>query len=432
MGSTTDPRLRSWIPVESGSHFSIQNLPYGVFRPRPDEAPRVGVAIGDFVLDLGALEERGTFAGPALAGQQVFNRPSLNAFMTLGRPAWREARETISRLLREDAPALRGDVSLRDDAALRARALVSQSHVELLLPVEIGDYTDFYSSREHATNVGEMFRGRDNALMPNWLHLPVAYHGRSSSVVVSGTDFHRPQGQAKRDADPAPTFGPSRWLDFELEMGVVIGQGNGLGAPIPVERAAEHVFGLVLVNDWSARDIQRWEYQPLGPFLAKNFLTSVSPWVVTLNALEPFRAAGPAQDPLPLPYLQYRGAQAYDIHLEVWLQGEKMAAPHRVSATNFKYLYWNLCQHIAHHTANGCNLRTGDLLASGTISGPEPGQRGSLLELAWQGKNPVAFSNGETRVSLLDGDRVTMTGWCQADGYRVGFGDVTGRVLPAR
>jgi fumarylacetoacetase len=297
--------------------------------------------------------------------------------------------------------------------------------------VDIGDYTDFYSSREHATNVGTMLRGPENSLMPNWLHLPVAYHGRASSVVVSGTDLYRPMGQAKPPSADAPTFGPSRSLDFELEMGFFIGPGNDLGRPIPIEQAREHIFGMVLVNDWSARDIQAWEYQPLGPFLAKNFGTSISPWVVTLDALEPFRTAGPAQDPQPLPYLRSVGNWAYDIHLEVSLQGEKMAQQHRICTSNMRYMYWNICQQLAHHTVNGCNLRTGDLLASGTISGKAPDSYGSLLELSWKGTKPLAFPNGETRTFLQDGDRVTMTGWCQGDGYRVGFGKVTGKILPA-
>ncbi len=420
--------MRSFIPVDADSHFPIQNLPYGVFRPRGGSTPRIGVAIGDKVLDLKVLEATGYFNGPALVGRRVFNQPSLNAFMALGRPAWREARATISRLLGADDP------TLRDNPSLRQQVLFPRSGVDLLLPAEIGDYTDFYSSREHATNVGTMFRGGENALMPNWLHLPVAYHGRASSVVVSGTDFHRPLGQTNPDDAPAPSFGPSQWLDFELEVGFFIGPGNALGEPIPVDRAAEHIFGMVLVNDWSARDIQKWEYQPLGPFLSKSFITSISPWVVTLDALEPFRVAGPPQDPQPLPYLQSHGDWTYDIHLEVTLQGEAMPEPHRICASNFKHLYWNMCQQVAHHTIAGCNLRPGDLLASGTISGPdaEGASRGSLLELASQGTQPIEFPNGERRAALLDGDRVTMTGWCQGEGYRVGFGEVTGRVLPAR
>jgi fumarylacetoacetase len=425
MNPTTDPALRSWVPVPAESHFPIQNLPYGVFRRRAGGPPRLGVAIGEAVLDLALLQEHGLLRGPAVGDGQVFREAVLNPFMALGRAAWSEVRSLLSRLLRADEPAL------RDNAALRERALVPMAEVEMLLPAAIGDYTDFYSSREHASNVGIMLRGPENALMPNWLHLPVAYHGRASSVVVSGTDLHRPLGQTKADDAPAPTFGPSRSLDFELEMGLFVGPGNALGQPIPIEKAPEHIFGMVLVNDWSARDIQKWEYQPLGPFLAKSFGTSISPWVVTLDALEPFRTAGPKQEPAPLPYLRSPGDWAFDIHLEVALQGAQMARPHLICRSNFQYLYWNVCQQLAHHTVNGCNLRPGDLLASGTISGPTPDSFGSLLELAWKGTRPLAFPNGEQRVFLQDGDRVTMTGWCQGAGYRVGFGEVTGRVLPA-
>jgi fumarylacetoacetase len=423
MDPTTDPALRSWVAVAPESHFPIQNLPYGVFRPRPGDLPRVGVAIGDHVLDLAALEAAGLLDTPALRGRAVFGQPALNDFMALGRRAWREARETISRLLRHDEPAL------RDNADLRASALVPMAQAELLLPVEIGDYTDFYSSREHATNVGIMMRGPDNALQPNWLHLPVAYHGRASSVVVSGTDVRRPKGQTKAENAPAPTFGPSRGLDFELEMGFFVGPGNALGQPIPIEQAPEHIFGMVLVNDWSARDVQRWEYVPLGPFLAKNFATTISPWVVTLDALAPFRTAGPKQEPQPLPYLRSPGDWAFDVHLEVLLQTATMDSPHILCRSNAKYLYWNVCQQLAHHAVNGCNLRTGDLLASGTISGPTPDSYGSLLELAWKGTKPIELPDGERRVFLQDGDRVTLTGWCEGQGYRVGFGEATGRVI---
>jgi fumarylacetoacetase len=424
MDPTTDPELRSWVPVAPDSHFPIQNLPYGVFR-RAGDCPRIGVAIGDHVLDLAVLEAAGLFETPALRGRAVFGQATLNDFMSLGHPAWREARATISRLLRHDESAL------RDNPHLLASALVAQANVELLQPVAIGDYTDFYSSREHATNVGIMLRGPDNALQPNWLHLPVAYHGRASSVVVSGTEVRRPKGQTKADDALAPTFGPSRSLDFELEMGFFVGPGNQLGQPIAIERAAEHIFGMVLVNDWSARDIQRWEYVPLGPFLAKNFATTISPWVVTLDALEPFRTAGPKQDPTPLPYLCSPGDWAYDVHLEVHLQSATMDRPCVLSRSNAKYLYWNICQQLAHHAVNGCNLRTGDLLASGTVSGPTADSYGSMLELAWKGTKPIELPNREKRVFLQDGDRVTLTGWCQGAGYRVGFGEATGQVMAA-
>src|SRR5262245_57701491 len=415
---------QAFVPVAADSHFPLQNLPYGVFRPRAGGQPRVGVALGDWVVDLSALAGSGLLNTPALRGESVFDRGSLNAFAALGRPAWREVRARLTQLLSADEP------TLRDDAALRSRVLVPMADCEMLLPVEIGDYTDFYSSREHATNVGIMMRGPANALQPNWLHLPVAYHGRASSVVVSGTDLHRPLGQTKADDEPAPTFGPRRSVDFELAMAFLVGPGNRLGEPLSVERAAEHTLGMVLLNDWSARDIQRWEYVPLGPFLAKNFGTSISPWVVTLDVLEPFRVASPKQDPEPLPYLRSPGDWSYDVQLEVWLQGEKMERPQRICRSNARHLYWNVCQQLAHHTVNGCNLRPGDLLASGTISGPTPDSYGSLLELAWKGTKPLTFPDGEKRVFLQDGDRVTMTGWCQGKGYRVGFGEVTGRILP--
>ncbi|GIW82083.1 MAG: fumarylacetoacetase [Gemmatales bacterium] len=424
MDETTDAGLRSFVEVPPDSHFPIQNLPFGIFH-RPGEAARVGVAIGDWILDLAVLDEAGLFDRTAVAGLKVFHEKRLNRLMALGRQAWREVRATVSRLLRSD------EAVLRDNRALRQKSFVPMADALLELPADIGDYTDFYSSREHAHNVGTMLRGPDKALMPNWLHLPVAYHGRASSIIVSGQDIIRPKGQTKSDEEPMPRFGPSRNLDFELEMGFFVGRGNELGHPIPVQEADEHIFGMVLVNDWSARDIQKWEYVPLGPFLAKNFATSISPWVVTLDALEPFRTTGPIQDPQPLPYLQISGPQAYDIQLEVYLQGDKMAEPHRICLSNFKYLYWNMRQQLAHHTCNGCNVRPGDLMASGTISGPDPGSFGSMLELAWRGTKPISFPNGETRVFLQDGDRVTMTGFCQGPGYRVGFGEVTARVLPA-
>jgi fumarylacetoacetase len=423
MNPTNDPALRSFIPVPLDSDFPIQNLPSGVFE-RPSGGRAIGVAIGELILDLSRLESLGLLAVPALAGRQVFNTPSLNAFLEVGPGGWAQVRTRVSQLLRADEPRL------RDDAALREAVLIPMTDARMALPVEIGDYTDFYSSREHASNVGSMFRGPDKALMPNWLHLPVAYHGRASSVVVSATDLRRPCGQTKPEGADAPVFGPSRSLDFELEVGYFIGPGNRLGVPIPAAQALDHVFGMVLVNDWSARDIQAWEYVPLGPFLAKNFGTSISPWVVPLEALEPFRTAGPVQDPVPLPYLRTSGPLSYDIHLEVWLQGDKMTAPERVCASNFKHLYWNIAQQVAHHTITGCNLRPGDLLASGTISGPTPDSYGSLLELSWRGTKPLTVG-GEQRTFLQDGDRVTFRGWCQGDGYRVGFGAVTGRILSA-
>jgi fumarylacetoacetase len=416
--------IYSFIPVTFDSLFPIQNLPYAAFSPKNGGAPRIGVRIGDFLLDLSALEQAGLLdAGPP---HTLFDQPTMNRFMVAGRPVWSRIRAQLQELLSEDYP------KLRDDRALRARVFYPANNVALHLPAAIGDYTDFYSSKEHATNMGVMIRGKDNPLMPNWLYLPVGYHGRASSVVVSGTDFHRPRGQITPDDAEAPVFSVSRVMDFELEMGYFIGPGNALGEPIPVEEAEERLFGMTLVNDWSSRDIQRWEYQPLGPFLSKNLATSIAPYVVPLEALEPFRCAGPEQNPPPLDYLKIEGDRAFDIHLEVRLQSAAMTEPVVISRSNFRYMYWNMSQQLAHHTVTGCNMRPGDLMASGTLSGPEPDSYGSMLELTWRGTRPLTLPGGDTRKFLEDGDRVTMTGWCEGDGYRIGFGEVTGRLLPAR
>src|SRR5213075_2591978 len=353
--------MKSFIDVASDSHFPIQNLPFGVFKPA-NAAPRVGVAIGDLVLDLSMLEERGHFRSQEFGSGSVFSADALNSFLALGRPAWRKAREVIQHLLDSET------ATLRDDAELRARAFHSHKEVTMLLPTRIGDYTDFYSSYHHAHNVGTMLRGPENALMPNWKWLPVAYHGRASSVVVSGTDVRRPSGQIKAPDASAPIFGPTKSLDYELETAFLIGPANLLGEPVPIDRAIDHIFGLVLMNDWSARDIQAWEYQPLGPFLAKNFCTSISPWVVTLEALEPFRRPLPKQDPEPMPYLRAKDDFTFDIQLEASLQTSSMNAAHVITRSNFQNLYWSIAQQLAHHTISGCNLQPGDLLASGTIS----------------------------------------------------------------
>ncbi|MBP1930557.1 fumarylacetoacetase [Ammoniphilus resinae] len=417
--------LHSFIEVKPESHFPIQNLPYGVFRPLRGGSPRIGVAIGEYVLDLSILDDAGHFHLTSVAGKRIFHQPSLNSFMALGRPVWQEVRKQLQHLLWIEEP------TLRDHPELRAAAFFKQKEVEILLPARIGDYTDFYASKDHASNVGAMFRGKDNALMPNWTHLPVGYHGRASSIVVSGTDVRRPTGQTKPPTISEPIFGPCQQLDYELEIGWLIGPGNNQGEPISIEHAEDHIFGLVLVNDWSARDIQAWEYQPLGPFLSKSFATSISPWVVPLDALEPFRVKGPNQNPEPLPYLQQSASASFDINLEVCLEGDGMNARERICTSNFRYLYWSMAQQIAHHTVGGCNLRPGDLLASGTISGPEKESRGCLMELTWRGAEPLRLPNGQQRVWLEDGDQLTITGWCQGDGYRVGFGEVSGRVLPA-
>ena len=424
MDSTLDPTLRSWVSVPDGSDFPIQNLPYGVFKPSRGEA-RIGIAIGDRVLDLAALHAAGKFTDTPFASNNVFARDALNDFMGLGREAWSAARSRVSTLLRAD------EAELRDDSALRERALFDREDVEMLLPARIGDYTDFYSSLEHATNMGKMFRDPANPLLPNWRHMPVGYNGRRSSIVVSGTPVRRPCGQMKPDDAESPVFGPTRVLDIELEVGFFCGPGNFIGDPIPIERARDHIFGLVLVNDWSARDIQRWEYVPLGPFLGKSFGTSVSPWVVTLDALEPFRVRAPHQEPPVLPYLKGEERSAYDIGLEVWLQTPG-SGPVRIASTNFRDMYWTMFQQLAHQTSNGTNVRPGDLCASGTVSGAEPGTQGSLLELTWKGTKPLELPGGATRKFLEDGDTVILRGAANGPTYRVGFGECQGTILPAR
>src|SRR5881396_1310141 len=416
--------LSSFIEVPPDSHFPIQNLPFGVFQPRQGK-PRVGVAIGDLVVDLSVLEELGHLRSPEFHHQNLFSEDSLNSFLALGRSAWQKTREILQHLLSADTP------TLRDDARLREKVFHAQNDVAMKLPARIGNYTDFYSSYHHAHNVGTMLRGPENALMPNWKWLPVAYHGRASSVVSSGTGVRRPQGQIKPPDAAAPVFGPTKSLDYELEMAFLIGPGNSLGQAVPIDRALDHIFGFVLMNDWSARDIQAWEYQPLGPFLAKNFCTSISPWVVTLEALESFRKPLPAQDPAPMPYLRAKNDFTFDIHLEARLQTKTLTSPKVITRTNFQNLYWSIAQQLAHHTVNGCNLQPGDLLASGTISGSNEESRGCMLELTWRGANPLKLPKGETRKWLEDGDTLIITGWCEGEGYRVGFGEVSGKILSA-
>lgn len=419
---------KSWIEHSAECHFPIQNLPYGTFKPAADQAPRIGVAIGDQVLDLSELDKAGLLKGSGIDGTGCFQEPNLNAFMGLGKTAWTTTRKALTDLLDEKTS------TLRDNAELKTKVLHPQSSVIMLLPCRIGDYTDFYSSRYHATNVGTMFRGADNALQPNWLHLPVGYHGRSSSVVVSGTDLKRPRGQLNPDATQ-PSHGPCRLMDFELEMACFVGPSNELGEPISMANAEDHIFGLTTMNDWSARDIQKWEYVPLGPFGAKNFGTTVSPWIVTLDALRPFAIDNQEQkDPSPLPYLSEPAGsklQCYDIKLDVTVQSKEMKEPTTVAESNAKYLYWNFKQQLVHHTVTGCNMQPGDLLGSGTISGPEPKEYGSMLELCWKGTKEVKMNDGTIRKFLKDGDEVNMVGYCQGDGFRIGFGDCKGRVLPA-
>jgi len=419
-----NPALRSFIPVAADADFPIQNLPFGIFSTAALPAPRAGIAIGDYVLDLAVLHKAGLL-NPGT--EAVFSQPTLNDFIALGKSSWRSTRAAISTLLQHDQPRL------RDDAALRAQALVPMAQVQMHLPVQITGYTDFYSSKEHATNVGMMFRDPANALLPNWLHLPVGYNGRASSVVVSGTDVQRPMGQIKPPSAEQPSFAACAKMDFELETAFIVGVNTQLGEAVDVNHAEDLMFGMVLLNDWSARDIQQWEYVPLGPFNAKTFATSISPWVVTMEALEPFRVAGPVQEPQPLPYLQQTGWHSFDIALEVLLQPEQAMTATTICKTNYGAMYWSMAQQLAHHTVSGCNLRVGDLMGSGTISGSTPDSYGSLLELSWNGQKPLTMADGTTQRSFLqDGDRITMNGWCQGQGYRVGFGAVTGKVLPAR
>lgn len=422
MIEANDPKLKSWVEVPANSDFPIQNLPFGIFKSDGGQA-KVGVAIGDKVLDLAVLNKLGYFSDLNIE-QSVFENQYLNDLIALGQPMWRKLRQRVSVLLRNDDPELRENI---EDRRL---VLLEQSSIQMLMPVKIGDYTDFYSSKEHATNVGTMFRDPDNALLPNWVHIPVGYHGRASSIVVSGTDIHRPKGQTIPADSNQPVFGPTRLLDFELEMAFIVGKPNKLGTKVSTAEAEDHIFGMVLFNDWSARDIQKWEYVPLGPFLAKNFASSISPWIVTLDALQPYKTASPKQDPAPLPYLEYEGEKSYDINLEVAIKPEA-AEEKTVCNSNFKHMYWNMAQQLAHHTVNGCNLQIGDMCASGTISGSTPDSYGSMLELTWRGSKPIAMPDGTERKFINDGDTVIMRGYCEKDGIRLGFGEVTGKVLPA-
>ncbi|HEY4798975.1 MAG TPA: fumarylacetoacetase [Bacteroidia bacterium] len=418
--------MPSWIEVKKDSDFPIQNLPFGIFKTKT-LLPRAGIAIGEYVLDLAELKKTGVF-NKLNFDTNVFAKSSLNSFISLGKKTTGAVRARVAKLLDEKNP------ELRDDEKTKAKVLHKMSEVQMLLPVEIKDYTDFYSSMEHARNVGMMFRDPANALLPNWKHLPVGYHGRSSSIVVSGTDFHRPKGQMKPADSEQPVFGASKQLDFELEMGFIIHKETKMGESIPVKDAEDYIFGMVIFNDWSARDIQSWEYVPLGPFLGKNFCSSISPWVVTMDALEPFRTASPKQDVAVLPYLQTKNATTFDINLEVFIQPEtKNNKPETtvVSKSNFKYLYWNMAQQLAHHTVNGCNIRVGDLMASGTISGPDPGSFGSMLELTWRGTKPIKLADGSERKFLNDQDTVIMHAFAEKENVRIGFGEVRGKVLPA-
>jgi fumarylacetoacetase len=410
-----------WLPVKSDHDFSIYNLPYGIFSTN-GKGKRVGVRIGDFVIDLYEFTLQHLGNTEMMAASDVFKQEVLNNFIRKGKAFHLSVRKILQESL------LKG--SKLESHHKREQIVIPVEACELHLPLHIGDYTDFYSSMEHATNVGSMFRDPNNALLPNWKHLPVGYHGRSSSIVVSGTPIKRPKGQYKLPDQTEPVFGPSQQLDFELETAFVVGADTDLGTSISTAQAEEYIFGMVLFNDWSARDIQSWEYQPLGPFLGKNFGSSISPWVVTLEALEYFKVEGPIQFPQVLPYLQFKGKKSYDINLEVYLK-TRSGQEKLICSSNHKYLYWNMAQQLAHHTVNGCNVRVGDVYASGTISGPTADSFGSMLELTWKGSKPITIAEGETRTFIQDYDTITIKGYCVKGDIRVGFGEVSGTILPA-
>ncbi|WP_375251968.1 fumarylacetoacetase [Dokdonia donghaensis] len=420
--SANDPSRKTWLDTPKNTDFPIQNIPFGVFLTR-DDVITIGTRIGDYAIDLGALHQLGYFKGIPLT-DDIFLQDTLNDFIADGRKTWRLVRNRISEIFEES------NAALRDNAKDRDVVIFKLDEVEMQLPVQIGDYTDFYSSIEHATNVGTMFRGEENALMPNWLHLPVAYHGRSSSIIPSGIPVHRPKGQKLPNGATNPIFGPSRLIDFELEMAFITTDANNLGESISTENAEENIFGLVLFNDWSARDIQKWEYVPLGPFLAKNFASSISPWIVTLDALEPFRVESPTPKKELLPYLKFEGKKSFDINLEVALQPEGMKET-TVCKSNFKYMYWNMSQQLAHHTVNGCPVNAGDMMGSGTLSGSTPDSYGSMLELSWRGEKPVKLKEGGDRKFIEDNDTVIIRGYSKSKDYpRIGFGEVSTKLLP--
>ena len=423
MIKANNPNLESWVAVPKDSDFPIQNLPLGIFKTDSLE-PRVGVRIGDSILDLKTLHVLGYLDNLPFTLDE-FDTSVLNRLMKKGKLATRRLRDRISDLLNKE------NNELQNNAHHVEQVLIDEAFAEVLMPIEIGDYTDFYSSREHATNVGTMFRDPNNALLPNWLHIPVGYHGRSSSVIPSGQNIYRPKGQTKPNEDQGPVFGPSKMIDFELEMAFVTFDGKPLGESISTAEAEDYIFGMVLFNDWSARDIQKWEYVPLGPFLAKNFASSISSWVVSLDALQPFCVDTPNQEPEVLDYLKFEGKKSYDIHLQVSITPESSEET-IVCNSNFKYMYWNMAQQLAHHTVNGCNVRGGDLLGSGTISGPTPDSYGSMLELAWKGTRPVPMSDGTERKFIQDGDTVIMRGFCKNDKVRLGFGEVASKLLPSQ
>ncbi len=417
--------MKSWIEINPGNDFPLENIPFGVCRDKVSGKVRCATRIGNYVIDLNELADLGYLNGLGIRDMLVFKNNYLNDFISLGKPVWRAVRSRLQEIFSE------GNHELQNNISEKAGVIRHILDVDELMPVKVGDYTDFYSSIEHATNVGKMFRDPANALLPNWRHIPVGYHGRSSSIVVSGTDIHRPKGQTKADDADAPVFGPTKLLDFELETAFITGGKTELGDSIPVDNAEDHIFGMVLFNDLSARDIQKWEYVPLGPFLSKSFGSVISPWIVTLDALEPFRVDGPEQKPEVLPYLKTKGKRNFDIELEVLIKPEGSEAK-RVSKSNFKYMYWNMAQQLAHQTVNGCNINTGDMYGSGTISGPTPDSYGSMLEITWRGTKPVKMPDGTERKFINDNDTIIMKGYAEKGGVRIGFGEVTTKILPAK
>ena len=420
MIKANDPNRKSWIEVTSQSDFPIQNIPFGIFKTS-DKTICVGSRIGDYAIDLNALLKLNYFDGISL-DRDIFNKETLNDFLKLGKPIWRQVRDRIAEIF---------DSNNAMDESHKTVVLSKINEVEMLMPVKVGDYTDFYSSRQHAYNVGCMFRDPNNALLPNWLHIPVGYHGRASSIILSGTNIYRPKGQQLPTDSDTPTFGPCKLLDFELEMAFITGQGKNLGETISTKEADDYIFGMCIFNDWSARDIQKWEYVPLGPFLGKSFASSISPWIVTLDSLEPFRVPGEKQEPAVLPYLEFEGNKNIDINLEVLVSSNNFD-PHPISKSNYKYMYWNMTQQLAHHTINGCNINAGDMMASGTISGNTPKAYGSMLELSWKGTKPIPMPDGSERKFLQDNDSLIMRAHCQANQYRIGFGEVKTKILPAK
>lgn len=416
-----NPNLRSWVPVAEGSDFPIQNLPLGIIKLEDDY--HVATRIGDYVLDLAILNKNGLLGTEYV--ENIFENEFINDCIGLGKGMMRDLRDRLSRLLDHENDEIKGKRDLIEEC------LIPCSEAVLSMPIKIGNYTDFYSSKEHATNVGSMFRDPANALLPNWKHIPIGYHGRASSIVLSGTPIYRPKGQIKKPDSESPEFGPTGQLDFELEMAFVTCGTNELGSSISTSEAEDYIFGMVLFNDWSARDIQSWEYVPLGPFLAKNFASSISPWVVPLDALKPFRVEGPKQEPKPLSYLHFEGNHNYDIELEVLLETERIN-PVRIVHSNYKYLYWNMVQQLAHHTVNGCNIQVGDLYASGTISGPIKDSFGSMLELTWRGTDPLKLPDNTERKFIHDYDTVIMRGFATNNEVRIGFGEVRNTIWPAR